>query len=264
MIASRSYLFVPGDRPDRFDKAVASGADRIILDLEDAVAPEAKAEARRAVHAWASGRAIPVVVRVNAGDSPWFAEDVAMAAGLPGCEIMVPKSEPEALRAVARVARGPLVALIETVAGLLALREAASLPGVARVAFGNLDFGLDAGIPGPGGALDLVRTQIVLESRFANRPAPIDGVTTALTDEAVLAGDLAQAKAFGFGAKLCIHPRQVAAANACFQPSEAERAWAARVIGAAAASGGAAVAVDGKMVDRPVLARAQAILAQAL
>jgi citrate lyase subunit beta / citryl-CoA lyase len=258
---TKSYLFVPGDRPDRFDKAAQSGADQIILDLEDAVAPAAKAEARQAVREWGSTATMPVVIRVNAGDTPWFADDLTMAAALPSCEVMVPKSDPDVLQAAFERTGRPLIALIETVAGVMTLRRSASLPGVARIAFGNLDFGVDSGMSDEASELDSVRTRINLESRFAGLQPPVDGVTVALTDADQLDRDLARAKRLGFGAKLCIHPRQVAAANAAFQPSEAEIAWAHRVLDAAAAAAGAAVALDGKMVDRPVLQRAKMILA---
>jgi citrate lyase subunit beta/citryl-CoA lyase len=100
----------------------------------------------------------------------------------------------------------------------------------------------------------------VLASRLAGLGAPVDGVTTAIGDAACLELDATHARQMGFGGKLCIHPKQVAGVNACFSPGEEELAWARRVLAAAAASGGAAVAVDGKMVDRPVILRAQGIL----
>jgi citrate lyase subunit beta/citryl-CoA lyase len=110
-------------------------------------------------------------------------------------------------------------------------------------------------------ALQPFRAQLVLASRVAGLSAPVDGVTTATDDAATLARDSRRARASGFGGKLCIHPRQVAAVNAAFTPSPEQLAWARRVVAAAQASAGAAVAVDGKMVDAPVFARASRLLA---
>jgi hypothetical protein len=125
---------------------------------------------------------------------------------------------------------------------------------VTRVAFGSIDFGVDAGLAEgddePG--MTVVRVQIALESRLANLPAPIDGVTTSVDGDSA-ARHVQHARKLGFGAKLCIHPRQVAAVHAAFLPSAAEQAWAARVLAAFEASAGAAVALDGKMIDQPVV-----------
>lgn len=133
-------------------------------------------------------------------------------------------------------------------------------PGVERLVFGSIDFQLDLGIGGDDDALLYFRSRIVLASRLANLPAPVDGVSTAIGDLQALQGDTARARRLGFGAKLCIHPNQVNAVNRGFSPSEGEMAWAQRVLDAAQAAGGAAVAVDGKMIDRPVILRAQAVL----
>ena len=134
-------------------------------------------------------------------------------------------------------------------------------PRVARLVFGSIDFQLDLDIADDDLALLPFRMRIVLASRVANLPAPVDGVTTALDDAARIEADARRARSLGFGGKLCIHPRQVAIVNEAFSPSAADLAWAQRVVDAAAASGGAAVAVDGKMVDAPVLARARRLLA---
>jgi citrate lyase subunit beta/citryl-CoA lyase len=107
----------------------------------------------------------------------------------------------------------------------------------------------------------MFRSALVLTSRLAGLPAPLDGVTVEVNDDGRVSADTARARELGFGGKLCIHPRQVAAVNAAFSPSEAELDWAQRVVAAMQAAGGAAVAVDGKMVDKPVLLRAQAVLA---
>jgi len=257
----RSYLFVPGNRPERFAKAAASGAHRIIVDLEDAVGPEDKDAARAHAVRWFAGGGAGLV-RVNGADTPWFEADLAALAGVRQAAIMVPKADPESLAQTARrLPQRPLIALVETVSALIGLPELAAVPGVARLAFGNLDFGMDARIPGTGPVLDPARFQLAIHSRQAGLPPPIDGVTVAIRDEAPLRDDIARARALGFTAKLCIHPAQVAAVNAGFAPSAEEIDWARRIVAAAAQGAGAAVQVDGKMVDRPVLDRAQAILA---
>ena len=262
-LSPRSYLFVPGDRPERFDKACASGADVVIVDLEDAVAPDRKAAARAALSAWLHPDH-PVLVRINAADTAWFREDSELA-GRPGVAgIMLPKAERrddiEALRAAGAASVLPL---IETAIGFDQARTLAGTPGVERLAFGSIDFQLDLGISGEDDALLAFRSGLVLASRLAGVAAPVDGVCTAIDDAAQLAAETARAIRFGFGGNLCIHPRHVQGVNAAFSPSEADVRWATRVLEAAAGAAGAAVAVDGKMVDRPVLLRAEAILREA-
>lgn len=261
---------MPADRPERIGKALHSGAHAVIVDLEDAVAPAAKAAARDALANWLDGpEAAPVMVRVNAVATPWHADDVRLCAHPRVQGLMLPKAEAApplaALATLAALAAQPapqraLLPLIESAAGFEALREVARAPGVTRLVFGSLDFQADLGIEGDDDALLFFRSQIVLASRLAGLAAPVDGVSTALDDEAALAADTARARRLGFGAKLCIHPRQVAVVNAGLAPAEAELAWARRVLAAAQASGGAAVAVDGKMVDAPVLLRARRLL----
>ena len=131
----------------------------------------------------------------------------------------------------------------------------------AALAFGSVDFCADSGIRGDGEELFAVRTHLVLHSRLAGIAAPLDGVSLALDDTAQLEADVARARRFGFGGKLCIHPRQVAAVNAGFAPSPAEVDWARRVVAAVASQGLGALRVDGKLVDKPVLLLAESVLA---
>jgi len=262
-VTPRSYLFVPADRPARYAKALASGADAVIVDLEDAVAPDAKDGARGSLEAWLTGPdARGVVVRVNAAGTPWFEDDLRVVCRSPHVSaVMLPKAE----RAddLARVAGRPLLPLIESAAGFDALRQVAGAPGVERLVFGSVDFQLDLGIEGDGEELLYFRSRLVLASRLHGLAPPVDGVSTAIDDAGVLDADTRRARRLGFGAKLCIHPKQVDAVNRGFAPTAAEIAWAERVLDAAAKAGGAAVAVDGKMVDKPVLLRAEALLRQA-
>ena len=259
----RSYLFVPGDRPERFDKARASGAHAVIVDLEDAVAAEKKVAARAALSAWLHPDR-PVLVRINAADTDWFREDCELA-GRPGVAgIMLPKAErSEDIESLMAAGARAVLPLVETAIGFDQARTLAGAAGVERLAFGSIDFQLDLGISGEDDALLAFRSGLVLASRLAGAAAPVDGVCTAIDDPAPLAAEAARARRLGFGGKLCIHPRQVQAVNAAFSPSEAELRWATRVLEAAAGASGAAVAVDGKMIDRPVLLRARAILAEA-
>jgi citrate lyase subunit beta/citryl-CoA lyase len=256
----RSYLFVPGDRPERFSKACTSGADAVIVDLEDAVAPEKKNAARAALAAWLHPDH-PVIVRINAADTAWFSEDCALA-GRPGvAAIMLPKAErPDTLEALRAAGARAVLPLIETAVGYDEARALAGAAGVERLAFGSIDFQLDLGVTGEDEELRAFRSGLVLASRLAGIAAPVDGVSTAIDDPAQLAADAARARRLGFGGKLCIHPKQVQVVNAAFSPTEADVQWATRVLAAAASANGAAVAVDGKMVDRPVLLRARMVL----
>ena len=263
--APRSYLFVPGNRPDRFAKACATTADAVIVDLEDAVPPADKPDAREGVARWVAAEH-PVLVRVNGAETQWFADDLKLA-GLPGVAgIVLPKAERvDDVIAVARsvAPTAAVVPLIESARGFADALSIARVPGVQRLAFGSLDFELDLGIRGDGEELLHFRSGLVLASRLAGVLAPVDGVTTALSDRARLAADTERARRLGFGAKLCIHPNQVEPVNDAFSPDETEVAWAQRVLDAATAARGAAVAVDGKMVDAPVIAKAAAIVREA-
>jgi len=264
----RSYLFVPGDRPERFDKALASGADAVILDLEDAVPVPAKEAAREAVLRWLSARTFAaspqIVVRINAVGTPQHAADVdACRHGVHA--VVLPKSERvDDLARLAQALPGvALLPLIETAVGFAAALELARAPAVQRLVFGSIDFQHDLGIDGEGEELLFFRSQLVLYSRLALLAAPVDGVSIVLDDAALIHTEALRARRLGFGAKLCIHPKQITPVHAAFAPTAAQLDWARRVIAAADAAGGAAVALDGAMVDRPVILRAQALLDQA-
>jgi citrate lyase subunit beta/citryl-CoA lyase len=260
---TRSYLFVPASRPERFDKACSAGAGAVIVDLEDAVPADAKLTARRALEAWigAASPSVPVLVRVNAADTEWFTGDLAMCRGagerLGG--IVLPKAE-RAADIERAASAAPVYPLIESAAGIAALETLARGPRVQRLMFGSIDFALDLGITDEREGLLLFRSHIVLASRLAGLPAPVDGVTTAIDDDGRITGDARYARSLGFGGKLCIHPRQLSAVHAAFSASAGDIAWARRVLDAAQASNGAAVALDGRMIDRPVILAAEQIL----
>lgn len=269
---AHSYLFVPGSRPERIIKAIEASAEAVIVDLEDAVAPAEKPAALQALHAgWTeySGLAqqagVTLLLRINASDTPWHAAELAACKALGIGHIVVPKAADAAAVAdiAAAVPGACIYPLIESAEGFENLSEVARATGVVRLMFGSLDLMLDLGIEDADVPLHYFRNSIVLQSRLAGLAPPVDGVCVDLHDAEALQAEVQRARAFGFRAKLLIHPRQIEAVRQGFAPSADELAWAQRVVSATATADGAAVAVDGKMVDRPVLMLAQRILASA-
>ena len=171
---------------------------------------------------------------------------------------MVPKAEelPQSLFRLAKEHGLGLIPLVETAKGLSMCEALASSPSVERLAFGSIDLQVDLGIEGEDDGLLHFRSRLVLASRLAGKPGPIDGVTPSIDDEPRVRADTRRSRRLGMKARLCIHPRQVPWVHEELAPSDGERAWARRVISAMSAAEGAAVAVDGKMVDRPVWLRA--------
>lgn len=262
----RTYLFVPGDRPERFPKAQASGADIVVMDLEDAVRPESKGMARDHVASALSQGNLHACVRINGSDSEWFEEDCRLLA-LPGVSgLMLPKAEDvESVDAASsKLAEGkPVIPIVESARGLAAATALAGCAHVLRLAFGSVDFQLDLGIEGDGMELLFARSQLVLSSRLAGVRPPIDGVTLSVSDSDQLRQDTLHARRMGFGAKFCIHPSQVAIVNEVLTPDAQTIAWARRVIAAASATTAGAIVVDGQLVDKPIVDRARACLARA-
>lgn len=259
----RSYLFVPGDRPERFDKALASGAHAVILDLEDAVLPEHKLKARAAMREWLLQTQARVWLRVNPADTPWHAEDCDLLGLTAVCGVMLPKAQDASdLARLANALRSDqsVIPLVESVAGWFNARGLAQVQGVHRLAFGSIDFMLDSGIQGDGEELDAVRTHLVLVSRLAGVLPPIDGICTAIHNAEQLESDVRRARRYGLGAKLCIHPKQIAGVHNGFLPTSIEVDWAHRVLNALANGTLGAITVDGKLVDKPIALRAQSIL----
>jgi citrate lyase subunit beta/citryl-CoA lyase len=268
-LPARSWLFVPATRPERLARAAASGADRIIVDLEDAVAPGEKRAAAAALLQAPLPSGVPVYLRVNGFGTEWFSADLAVAARLPLAGVLLPKADgPDQVdRAVEALPAGQvLVAIVETAAGLWNVLEVARRPRVERLAFGALDFQLDTGMHDQGDTLSHVRSTIVIASRVAGIAPPIDSVPLAIDDEPGIVADAERARRFGFAGKLCIHPRQVAPLHRTFRPGDAEVEWAEALLRARSAlpAGDQAVfSFRGTLVDRPVLERARAVLAQA-
>lgn len=270
---ARTFLFVPADRPERYARALAAGLGVVVIDLEDAVAPTEKAQARVALLqgflALTAEDRCRTLIRVNAPSTLWHEADRALVAqlsmqGLGG--VMFPKVESYADLALMSGAVGDdgfLIPLIESVKGLDAVDEIASVPRVLRLAFGHLDFQVDLGLSCDLDEQELasVRLALVMASRRANLAQPIDGVTVDWKDSVRVESDAHRARRGGFGAKLCIHPLQVPVVMQALGPTQAELAWAARVVAAAQTSSGGVVSLDGRMIDMPVVLHAQRLLA---
>jgi citrate lyase subunit beta / citryl-CoA lyase len=261
---AHTFLMVPGDRPERFADACASGADAVVIDLEDAVAPAAKGAARDALANWLdspAGRAphIPVLVRVNCVNSGCFGDDLVLChrPGIAG--IVLPKAE-RVNDVASASSTAPLFPMIETALGFSRLAEIAAAPRVQRLLFGAADFRVDLGIMGDGDALLYFRSQIVLASRLAGLQRPIDGAT--LEDGAGAAAEAARhAYRLGFGGKLCLHSEQVDTVARAFAPSAEEAAWARRVLAAAADT--RTPMLDGQVLDKAMILLARLISADA-
>ncbi|RYF27933.1 MAG: CoA ester lyase [Comamonadaceae bacterium] len=268
---ARSLLFVPADRPERYAKALATAAHGVLIDLEDAVAPAQRDAARAALQrAWegvAPAERGRVAVRINGTGTPWHDADAALVRALVASglgAVVVPKAERAApLAALAAACPGvALLPLIESAEGAARLDEIAAAPQVLRLAFGHIDLQADMGMACGADEAELapLRWAIVLASRRAGLASPVDGVTTDTGDATLLAADTARARRFGFGAKLCIHPAQIAGVHAAYAPSAEQRAWAQRVLAAAQAAQGGVCVVEGRMVDAPVIALARQTL----
>jgi len=276
----RSFLFAPGNHARRVEKALSLDADAVILDLEDAVATAEKRATREAViAALTRSRRALLYVRVNAVDTEFCYGDLAaiVRPGLDG--VILPKVETAAglatadwLLAQLERERGlaprtiDLVPIIETARGLNQI-DAILAAGtrVRHIAFGAGDFTLDVNMAWSRNEAELAyaRAKIVTASRAAGIEAPFDTVWVDLADEEGLEASARTALGFGFQGKMCIHPNQIAVVNRVFTPSEAEIAFAERVVAAfarAEAEGSAAIQLDGKFIDYPILYRAQRVL----
>jgi citrate lyase beta subunit len=260
---ARSYLFVPATDARRVGKALASDAHAVIVDLEDAVAVDRKDEARALVAERlrtprAGGGA--QLVRINGLDTAHARADLVAIDGLALDGVVVPKAEPQPVQALPP-SGPPVIALVETAAGLRRAYETASRPRVAALMIGTVDLAAQLGAtPGPDGRELLhARSALVVDAVAAGLPGPIDGPCTAIGDDVALRTETEAAKALGFTAKACIHPAQLATVHDVFAATAEELEWARRVVAAADGSRGA-VAVDGQMVDAPVVARARRLL----
>lgn len=254
---ARSCLFVPGLRPDRIDKALDSGAHAVIVDLEDAVGAQEKPAAREQVARWlATNPSRHILLRINAVCTPWHADDLRLASAPNVAAVVVPKAEREEL--LPALGGKPLLPIIESALGFARLEAIAAQPHVSRLIFGTYDFRADLGLGADPEALLYFSSRLVLASRVAGLPAPVDGVTADVVNGAGWVAEARRARSLGFGGKLCIHPRQVAAVNEGFAPNEDEIRWATRILDAVGDK--ATAVVDGEFVDRPIILRARTLL----
>lgn len=266
--AAVTALFVPGDRPERFAKAAASGAGVVIVDLEDAVASAHKTKALAAAVDYLSRADLRALVRINPlGTESSKAETVALldvaqqaTHGLLG--LVVPKAEDiMALRNLAtrcEMLDLAVVPLIESAVGVLEAVDIAGISGVTRLSFGAIDYALDIDAGSDDRFLDYARSALVVSSRAAGIPAPLDSPAVHIKETDKVQTSAKLARGFGFGGKLCIHPSQVPVVEQSFRPGPDEIQWARSVVSAA----GGASQIEGRMIDRPVIERAQRVLAR--
>ncbi|KAA9393284.1 CoA ester lyase [Kocuria coralli] len=265
---ARTALFTPATRPDRVLRAADSGAEVVIVDLEDAVAAADKDRAREALVQLLSGgheagvlRA-PIAVRINSPRTEAGLLDLQALAGLDDLDLLdavvVPKLEdPEQIREVrSAIPSVPMVGTIESAAGLLWLEVLAAETGLIRLTTGTLDLAQDLSCTLDSRTMDAARARLVMVSRAKGLAGPLDSPTPQFRDLRPVQVAARLAKEDGFTGKSCIHPAQVAAVAGIFAPTPDEIEWARSVVDA----DDGATAVDGSMVEAPVIARARAIL----
>ncbi|WP_405947340.1 CoA ester lyase [Streptomyces prunicolor] len=261
-----TWLYVPGDRPPIVAKALTAGADVVVVDLEDAVAPDRKAYARAATAELLSEPQLDVHVRVNALDTPWAADDLRALTPLPGVSgLRLPKvTSAEDVVAVAEKARDlPLYALLETALGIeRAFSIAAAHSSVHGIALGEADLRADLGVRDDTG-LDWSRSRVIVAARAADLPPPPQSVHPDIRDLEGLAASCAHGRALGFLGRAAIHPRQLPVIESAFLPTSEEIEQAETIVKAAMREEGAQALPDGRFIDAAVVAAAQRTLALA-
>ena len=266
---ARSLLFVPGNRPDRFDKALASGAQAVCIDLEDAV-PAAEKDMARASTLEFLGRprgGVFVCLRINdLRSSQGWRDLLSLKDSPPADAVMVPKVEHvEELRLASSVClrRERWIALVESALGMSRVDDiAANSPDLAALMLGGADFSADIGATFTWEPLLAARQRIVQAAALRRLPA-IDVPYLDLRNDAGLAEETHRVGQLGFSCKAAVHPSQVATISAVLQPSEKDVARAHRVVDAMARSDGGVTVLDGEMLDEPVLRAAQRVLQRA-
>lgn len=263
----RSALFVPATDLAKAEKAFASSADAVILDLEDAVIPDRKGHARECVRAFRAPSSALLMVRINGATTQWFEQDLAAVAECHADAIVLPKADSVA---VARLSDSgpPVLALVETATGLRDAVVIAEHPRVFALFLGGVDLAADLWWEPRADGLELLfaRSTVVMASAAAGLRPPMDVVHMNVRDLDSLAEEARLSRSLGFGAKACIHPGQVETVNAAFRPSPEQCAKALAIMTAfaeAQAQGSGVVLVEGKLVDLPVVRWAERVLAQA-
>lgn len=258
----RSYLFVPANRVERFEKALLTKADAVIIDLEDAVPVELKNSARTVLKDWLINHPEHTVfIRVNAKNTEWFEQDIQLALLENVTAIVLPKTQnPEDILDIHRLQSIDIYPLIETPTGFAHVRAIAATPHVKALMFGSIDFQLEMNMQGSYQELLYFRNEIVLASKLAGIESPVDGVTVDFQDLDLIQQETLQAKNLGFAGKLCIHPNQVETVNKTFSPTPDEIEWANQILEKVGQAQGQAVSLNGKMIDLPVILKAKKIL----
>ncbi|MFG3129453.1 HpcH/HpaI aldolase/citrate lyase family protein [Streptomyces tendae] len=262
-----TWLYAPGDRPRVVAKALAAGADVVVVDLEDAVAADRKKYAHDATaELLGEPQPVPVHVRVNALDGPLAADDLAALAALPGLSgLRLPKvTSPEQVTGVAALTGGPpLYALLETALGVeRAYRIAAAHPALRGIALGEADLRADLGVRGDTG-LDWSRSRVVVAARAAGLAPPSQTVHPDTRDLEGLAASCSHGRALGFLGRAAIHPRQLPIIERAYLPTERELEEAETIVKAATIQPGAQALPDGRFIDAAVVATARRTLSLA-
>ena len=266
LAAARSFLVFPGDDDRKRERALSSGADAVVLDLEDGVAEAAKDEARSRLGVFVAAPGGPArLVRVNDPASATGIRDLAAVAELGDVAVVVPKAALETVGRAAEAANKPVVALVEDAGGVRDAYVLAEHPAVAALAIGSADLSAALGLvpTGDGTELLFVRSQLVVASAAARIRPPVDGPCLDVRDAAALERETRAARALGLRGKLCIHPGQVAGVHRALAPTREEVEQARRVVAAwddMQARGEAVGVVDGTLVDLPVVVRARAVI----
>ncbi|MBJ7906542.1 HpcH/HpaI aldolase/citrate lyase family protein [Streptomyces sp. NPDC003656] len=258
-----TWLYVPGDRPHVVDKALVAGADVVVIDLEDAIAPDRKEYARTATaERLSEHQPVPVHVRLNAADGPWGAADLAALGSLPGVSgLRLPKvASPDEVRHTAVLTALPLYALLESALGIEhAHAIARAHPSLRGISLGEADLRADLGVRADSG-LDWSRSRVVVAARAAGLAPPPQSVHPDIRDLDGLAASCARGRALGFLGRAAIHPRQLPVIERAYQPTPAELEEAETVVKAAAAEQGAQALPDGRFIDAATVALARRTL----
>ena len=264
---NKTWLFVPATRIDRIAKAFASGADAVIVDLEDAVASEDKADARKALQQYHNSTGYqPIWVRINKAGSEEFFKDIVLCQKMPNLAgVLLAKAEQVAdIESVHQLINLPVIALIESAVGLYQVDNMAKAVGLAAFSYGFLDLCNDlhvqVGTPAADIVANQIRYQLVLTSKVHELAAPIDTVYPDFNDEIGLSARVSLWSQMGMSGMLCIHPKQVAVVQHALKPTESELSFAKRVIEEYERSGQAVFEIDGQMVDAPVIERCRQLL----
>ena len=264
---TKSWLFVPATRMDRVAKAFASGADAVIVDLEDAVAQEDKVQARQAVQSYYHSQDYqPIWLRINRAGSAEFAHDIALCQQLPNLAgiILAKAEQAAAIEYMYQATHLPVIALIESALGLAHIPAMAGATGLLAFSYGFLDLCNDLNVQVGTTAADIIanqiRYQLIVTSKVQGLLAPIDTIYPDFQDDNGLSARVQLWSQMGLSGMLCIHPKQVAVINNTLQPSDAELDFAKRVIGEYERSHEAVFKIDGMMVDAPVIEHCRQLL----